>query len=47
MRTGVKTVIGVLAGVLFALPALAEKNHVTVKGSTTVLPVAQATAEAY
>ncbi len=41
----IPTIIMVLA--LIALPAIAKKNTLTVSGSTTVLPIAQATAEAY
>ncbi len=42
-----KVVIFVLALILAALPVLAKKTQITCSGSTTVLPIAQATAEAF
>jgi phosphate transport system substrate-binding protein len=47
MKKILHTTIMVLAISLLAVPAFAKGNRITCSGSTTVLPVAQATAEAF
>ncbi|MBW6513221.1 MAG: phosphate ABC transporter substrate-binding protein [Candidatus Syntrophosphaera sp.] len=42
-----KIIVLILALVLGILPLLAQRNTITCSGSTTVLPIAQATAEAF
>ncbi|MEA2104738.1 MAG: PstS family phosphate ABC transporter substrate-binding protein [Candidatus Cloacimonadota bacterium] len=42
-----KIVITNIIMMLIVVPCLAKRNHVTIAGSTTVLPIAQATAEIF
>ena len=47
MQKAVKTVIGVLVVLFFCGASLAWAGNIVIKGSTTVLPIAQKVAEAY